>query len=435
MKIVDFICTANKKTPVKVDRLIDLKRYYLSMYRVHMVYLYDKGYINDPTRFDEKQIYSNIVDMKIKGMINMSGEIVLSSNQIRYAVYKNRGDSTIAEFLALLYKAVWYRELSQEVDNIYEEFGFSEEAKRKVSLNLALKGSRIISKSAYKVGWATMACLLKGDGCIAYKKINKYIWDIAMKELKIPKEDWKKDGLFDSSLSHDEEVECADVLLEGLVQPTGKYADVLTDWMFQHKWLEKGMSIDKKGLFSYTYVAYTYELLENIETVLSEIIESGKNVIGIVENIIYYEDEIKEYTVPIGSFAVQSGYDDSVMYEGNNLLGYTGEAYSLDYILDENIPFVGCPFELYVSCKDSDIFLDLEQVSIESDTWFQSENVEIGFDEDEEIGENPFKQGSLECKIYNMYRDSYKGKLLGTLDGEYSVQRINTAIKNVMDVL
>ena len=77
MKVVEFINAANKKTSVKVDRLMDMKRFYLSMHRVHMVYLYDKGYINDPTKFDEKQIYSNIVDMRIKGMISMSGEIIL----------------------------------------------------------------------------------------------------------------------------------------------------------------------------------------------------------------------------------------------------------------------------------------------------------------------------------------------------------------------
>lgn len=433
MKVVEFINAANKKTSVKVDRLMDMKRFYLSMHRVHMVYLYDKGYINDPTKFDEKQIYSNIVDMRIKGMISMSGEIILTSNHIRYAAYKNRDDESVHEFLSILYNVMKYYELSREVDSIYEEFKFYEDVKQKVGPNLILKSSRVISKSAYTVGRATMACLLKNGNTVSCEYINGFMWDIAMRELGIPEEDWHKDGLFDSSLSHDEEVECMSILLEGIVDLSGKYADVLTDWMFQHKWLEKGMSIDKKGLFSYVYVAYTSEVLEGIEKALDELIDRGKSVIGIIENTIYYEDTIKEYNIPIGCFSVQAGYEDSVMYEGNCIIGYTGEAYPVDYVLEENVPFVGCPVELNTSCKNKGIYFDLEQVAVSSDTWFKSEKVEIDFEENSDNDdENPFKEGSLEHKIHSMYKNSFKGNLLGKLEGSYSISDIESAIKKVM---
>ena len=61
MLYIRDIVNAQRKTKTKLKRLLELKKYYLSMYRCYMIRLYDLGYIADPTRYNQKEIIQNLL--------------------------------------------------------------------------------------------------------------------------------------------------------------------------------------------------------------------------------------------------------------------------------------------------------------------------------------------------------------------------------------
>ena len=85
MKLQDYISEMNKKSTIKTQRVMDLKRYYLSMYRVFMVKLYDSNFISDPTLFNEKEFFGNISSTKLSGMYDYTGNIRLTYKQSYFA--------------------------------------------------------------------------------------------------------------------------------------------------------------------------------------------------------------------------------------------------------------------------------------------------------------------------------------------------------------
>lgn len=91
MKIIDFVQKLNGKIRITDKWLKHLKRYYVNMYRVNMVYLYDNAYISDPSRLIPEEIYKNIADMGIIGMTDNNGTICLKSRhaKLALALYKD----------------------------------------------------------------------------------------------------------------------------------------------------------------------------------------------------------------------------------------------------------------------------------------------------------------------------------------------------------
>ena len=74
---------------IKVNRLLDLKKYFFSLYRCYLIQLYEKGYISDFFKLDEKELRKNIVELRINGLINYFGHIKLNTDFIKFALYKN----------------------------------------------------------------------------------------------------------------------------------------------------------------------------------------------------------------------------------------------------------------------------------------------------------------------------------------------------------
>ena len=50
------VISMNRKAKVKLKRLMEVKKYYLSLYRCYMMMLYDKGYIDDPTVLNKNKL-------------------------------------------------------------------------------------------------------------------------------------------------------------------------------------------------------------------------------------------------------------------------------------------------------------------------------------------------------------------------------------------
>lgn len=434
MKVVDFLAEMNKKRPIKTQRLVDLKGYYVSMYRVNMVKLYNKNYIDDPTRFNDISLRTFIQEQKIKGMVQVSGVVELSSNQVLYAMYKNKENEEACEFLSLLYNALKYREYCQDINRLYDSVGFSEVPKCSVGMGLGLKGSMISPRSGGKVSEALVNCFLDNKHKAVEKNFNEYIWDIAMGVLGIPVEERLMNGLIDSDLSHSEEVECIELLLEGKVESKGLYSERLHDWLYSHKWSGNKMTTISKGLYEYVFNAYTDKVFSVETAILNNLKDKGKKVYAVDGSKYFVEEEIDEYVLPVGCFVVVGG-EDKLLFDGSVMNGYTGEVYTEDYLEQEELQYVGCPFELYVTVKDKVLFYDIEQVDISYETWFKAEKIEWFFyNENDKIEDytKPFEKDSLEDKLY----EAYVGSLFGEL--EYSLKDltdIEHARRSVMKII
>lgn len=434
LKVVEFLGNMNKKRPIKTQRLVDLKGYYISMYRVYMVNLYNKNYIDDPTRFNEVALRTYIQEQNIKGMVQVSGVVTLESSQVLYALYKNKGNEEVREFLFLLYKALKYREACRDIDRLYDCSGFSEMQKCSIGMGLGLKGAMISPRSGARVSEAFVNCFLDNKHKVVEYNFSEYIWNIAMEILKIPIEERTMNGLLDEDLSHSEEVDCIELLLEGKVESTGLYSSRLHDWLYSHKWSGNKMTTISKGLYEYVFNAYTDRVFDIEASIFNKLLEEGKRLCAVDGSRYYVESNIDEYKLPMGCFIVLGG-EDKLLFNGSVLSGYTGEVYTEDYLEQEELQYVGCPFELYVSPKDKVLFYDIEQVDITYDTWFKSENIELYFDKSNvpefQCKRKSFPKESLEGKLFLCYMDSLSGNLEYSLS---SIEGFEHARENVMKI-
>ena len=417
MKVVDFIKKVNAKKPLNANKVLELKQYYLSMYRYNMVRLYDLGYIDDPTVFKETQIYKNIIDLKILGMYDLSGKIQLATEWVSYAYHKNRSTEQ-QEFLTILYYVLKYREYSNDLDRFYETYN------KGISLQLYYQGSRVVTRSGIVPSRGSLMCLVQKNETLSELTIKDSLWLIAMKELNIPENDWYSDGLFDAGLSHAEEVAFINILLNGEVSLSGKYANLLEEWLYNHKWSDSKMTNVRKGLVDYIYVSYSDFVYKAMFDVVNSVPED--TLVAIYEDTVYVKRPIQRYNVPVGYFAIEAGYEDTLLSDTNAIFGYTGEGYLRDYLNEEGIPYIGIPVKVIHPDMSESYIYDREQVSIEADTWFSQSNVCFEFDE--MYKENPFKeQDSLPHILFDIYVSAQKGNL-GFIDtSKYSIKKIEQA--------
>lgn len=431
MKFIDFVNKFNEKKTIRTQRLMDMKKYYVSMYRVHMVRLYDKGYISDPTRMNTKEIYSNIEELGIRSMFTVTGVIELSSRMAMYSYYKNYSNAEAREFLDILYNVLRYGEYIDDIDKLYDSCGFASCTKMPLSLGLRLKGARVVSKTEYNISRAVIACFQDAIHTTDEYCFNDDLWTLAMQELGIPEDEWEKDGLFDKDLSHEQEIDFMELLLDGIVPASGKYKDTLEKWLYEHKWTNRGFTVSSNGLFEYLFSAKSNEIFEISTTLLNSLSEEGKKVWGMSGSKFWVEREIETYNIPMSTVCVVCGDEDEVMFDGGALNGYTGEVYPIEYVQSEGIHCIGCPVELYISPKDKGLFYDLEEVDIQADSWFKLNIQNLDFYGPNETIPRPkkalFKPGSLEEKLYLMYEDSLRGKLVGelpTLEGFEAAKKV-----------
>lgn len=397
MKLYEILKRLSRKSTLKFDRCVDLKQYYIGMYRNYMIALYDRGYILDPTVWDDRQFFGNIVDMDIKGLSDISGRIVLSEDFITYALDKN-SDPEIQDFLSLLYNAVRYRTYSNTLDAFYEEF------KKGTSLKLQMDGARVYSRSAAPINRGSLACLVDKDSKVKEYTLNEFVWNLAMKELGISS---VEDGLFDKDLSHEQEVRHMSLLLEGKVQLSGTRGKLLEDWLFKHKWsADKLMRTEDQGLLGYIFITYADDISNYICSIVEQ--QGLDSVVAIQGLSVYVSEPIKQYKLPMGYFTILSDVDDTdiLLDETNNLLGYTGEAYTLEYLEEEGIEYVGLPIKLY---KDGILIYayDREQTLVKSTTWFIESDIEFGYEDTDML--NPFKDTSIAYTLVDSYIKS-RGK-------------------------
>lgn len=426
VKVIEYLQRSNEKRSVNIQRMLELKQYYISMYHFYLLKMYEKGYTSDPTVFNTKEVIQNILDLKIKGLFDITGSVKLEEDWVKYAIAKNKENAESKEFLDLLYLTIKYKEYNKDLDMFYEEYNKS------VSLRLILVGSKIVSKSGLNLSKGSLQCLIPSGKKLSILNIKHDLWNISMKVLGIPESDWYTDGLFDNALTHEEEVDSIFVLLEGSVSTKGKYTSLLEEWLFKHKWSSDGLLSSKQGLLSYIFSSKSSDVFDALTIKANSV--PNENVLTIIRENVYIIEDIENYKVPISYFAISTGYEDNVVTTSNYLYGYTGEAYEKSFLEEEGINFIGLPVKIVLEDMNECYVYDREQVDIKSNTWFSENDLEFYFDTMEL--KNKFKEeDSLHHSLHNIFVEAQNG-VLGVLNAkEYSLKEIETGKNKVTKAL
>lgn len=409
-----------------------VKGYFLSMYRCYMVMLYDMNYIDDPSRLNTEQIIKSILDLGIEDLYTYTGRLELTSSHLLFALHKNKNDDEKREFLECLYNAIKYKEYASKVDTLYEEYNGGNDSSV-IPYTMYPRGARIVQDSGIDFDEAFARCISSFDEETHYISINDTIYKLALKELGIPLSEICDEGLFAKGLTYEEEVTSLEGILNGYFVVNGKYSKVLKDWLLTHRWnIDSKHRADTKGLYDYIFCSYVRDVELALEEAIAQL--DDYKVLAVQIDKIYYNTPRNELVMPIGVFTVVCD-DDAYEYllpDLNNINGYTGEVYSESRLYNDGIDFVGCPISLSTGVGVNDYFYDLEQTSIKSDTWFNSDDtITIVFNEDYNAN-NPFAKGTLQHSIYEGYIESLRGSkgLIKTV----SVKTLNGFEKAKKDV-
>ena len=429
----------SKSTKPKVDiyRMMEVKRYFMSMYRCYSFRLYDMCYISDPFRYNKGEIIKNLETLGVlRDFISDIGKVHINSSTAWFSFCKHRGDEEKTDFLETLYNLLKYREYAIKVDLIFDEYKFYDSKSGFVNIPVTLmcKGDRVSQSSGIVFDTAFARCISNISSESKYVSINDKIWCLAMEELGIPKCDWNQDSLFDAMLNHDDEVSCMEGILNGIFQVSGgKYVEKLNDWLDMHirgnMVLNDQMSMNTKmsslGLYD-TLFRQSKGIFSMINDVVVEISSSGYQILAVEGDKVYYNTSREYIEFPYGVFSVVCdisvsngcAFDNEyILPWGNALNGYSGELYTVDRLKYDDIRYVGCPImmdTLTVSPRGKEqiksIFLyDLEQTDIDTvATWFSQNVSEYSFEEDiaeEQIVGEPTSD-SLEYKLYEGYLQS-----------------------------
>lgn len=431
MKIYELVKNINKKVTIKTSRVLDVKKHYLSLYRANMVYLYDKGYISDPTVFDTKEILGNIVDLNIKYLTGVTGRVELSEDYIGYAMCKHKDNEDILDFLSILNEVIKYKNMSMNIDKFYDDLGFANEVKNKVSLNIVQSASRIFNKNGFTINEAILRCFKPyGVGFKLYT-LDDVIYDMALRELGI--EDDGDYSLFVSGLTRYEEIRYSSLILNGLVKLDGIYANRLNDWLGKNKWADGNrFSSQNEGLYNWVLYIKSNAMIDEQSLLLNKLIDDGYDIVCMQSNGFYVIDTECPLEFPVGVFVVVSDDDkETLLPDINKLEGYTGEVYSLDFLEEHDLGFVGAPIELYVDNKKKALFVDKEQTELkDAISWFKHEEANLNFG-DSLYREGVFPKGSLEDRVFRIVGDSESGRLIGYLSNDEKGKSLDSIKKQV----
>ena len=431
MKVYELIKVLNKKVTIKSSRVQEVKKHYLSLYRANMVYLYDKGYISDPTVFNTKEILSNIVDLDIKYLSGVTGRIELNEDYIGFAMCKYKDDSNIIDFLSILLNVVKYRNISMNLDKFYDDLGFANEVKAKVSLGLDQSASRIYNKNGFNIDEGVLECFRPYGVGVKFVTLDDVIYETALLELGISNN--SNASLFVSGLTRDEEIRYSSLILNGLVKLDGEYADKLITWLGNNKWSDGNkFSSQTEGLYNWVLYIKSNNMIEEQSLLLNRLLDDNNIVVSMKSNGFYIIDEDSPLRFPVGMFAVVGDDDVEEQLPSINMLeGYTGEVFSLDFLESQGLEYVGCPIELYVDTKKKALFVDREQTEMkDSISWFKDMGAVLNF-EGSAYQPGVFPQGSLEDRMYKIVADSEGGTLIGYLSNDEKGKNLDS-IKKVV---
>lgn len=439
MEVKDVVQKLQKQVSVNLTSMYAIKKKYLSLYRAHMVRLYDKGYISDPTYLDEREIRKNIKDYKISNMIlNSLCKVNLTSQQADFALTANGIDEEGMEFLHILKDVLYYRECCLDIDKFYDSNNLVEG--KKVNFKLVYAGSKIYTRMPYNITIPVLECAFSSR--LFGKKICKvsmkpYVYEKALSILGI--EDKGNGGIFVKGFSRDEEIRFCDLILNGQIDITGSEKEKLEGWLSDHAWnvnVKDYYKYIKTGLYSYIIEQEVEYSVTSRKKLLADCISKygEENILFITTENIFYTcpNEYVEY--PVSEFVIFAEMADRISVQDKNTMeGYTGEIYSVVDIDNEGGMYTGCPIEMYNSAGCRSLYVDFEQTcycqNSLSVSWFScTEGVSISFDRPYYV-EGVFPEGSYEDQIFKVIGEGDGGTLIGKISAPKSKSEWDALIK------
>lgn len=376
MKVTECLARVNMPFNININKIIELKQYYMSMYRYYSMKMYDEGYISDPTKLNKVEIRKNLLDLGIKGCSSRAGGIRLVSSQVLFC-YKINREEQQQKFLELLYYMLLYREYAFSLDTFYETFSL-----RNIIVGVRLFRGYALSDRGFRFNKATARLLGEDEDdtrTVEVVSLGKFIRNTIYKELGL---DPNKEHLLDTRLSIADEIELLEVLFGGYPPNdlNGEYASVLYDW-------NKNNTTSSRNIIEYcAYVNY-FDFMNEIETKYTELEEKGYKVLLVEGYRLYVMRYRNRENIPVGYFCVIDGNDD----ESSEQIfknGYTGEGYTEEYLLSEGYIFTGVPVRVKIGRKWINVY-DIEQTTVPFNTFFSSYNLDYSFEDTNLVIEKP----------------------------------------------
>ena len=419
MKIHEYLKQINKvKNPIKMDRWVDLKQYYLSMYKFYMLKLYDLGYIADPTRFNEVEIVQNLVDMGVYDFKDSIGLVCLKSDKADFSRCKYKGDLEKEEFLNLLYNVLKYKEYCLELDKQFELNPTN------IKFSFVLKeGVMVSSLCTIDYNKGVFTALLKDGYSLDEVSFNKTIFDLAMNELGIPESNYQL-GMFVKGMSVEDTIKFSNIILEGETDLTGTYGDILNEWLLRNR--ENG-----KGLYFHICKYHSNEISQVVESMIDGF---GDDFVVLYGDKVYYKKPITKYRIPISMFVCMTTEEDSDVVETDwsALYGYTGESYTKDYLDSQYIDYVGIPAITNIGGIEYQVYDSSQLIlMVEQDSWFSVDDMSFSFDEGF-IVSNPYNLGTAEYMLVEAYIEGQRGGIYEADASMFSLKDIKAARKKML---
>lgn len=424
----------NRGKIVKMTDLMLSKRYYLGLYHRYLIELYDKGYLSDPTIWNQEEVEQNIGDLEIEYLINEYGR-VLTDEKAVHAVrdyYKaNEPQEDRDEFLSLLYKAIHYRGISSNIDNFYENSKPRVSGRRRVSLKYNGSDGEISELHNIVIDEG----ILKAEHGLSFTSrftsYGKGLIKLVQEILKTDSADFVK-GFTPSQTANNLEMILKGVLPLNEEEGTAGY--VLSTWFNEHR--TTGLS--NTNFWDWMHKEMPEEVLKAKEKLIC------KDVISITSDGVYKESKSLKSTMeyPAGHFifvryveksGVTMAYNwyynqrfdvyelEGVLPEMNSLTGYTGQVYSADFLLTNHMEYKGVPIQLYNEQGILEDYIDIEQTELyKNETMFHEYGTVLDWEDSTRYDQIPEelsdKLTSNESRIYDLHLHKGEGKLSTTIE-------------------
>ena len=407
---------AQERVVIKSSSIAEIKRYYLGMYHSYLIDLYDKGYISDPTIYNIDEIKENIEDL---GIDLLKGRQLTSrylSFVHDYYTVNHKDAKDEIEFLDLLEKMHKMKEISENLDCLWEDKSIGTESKKKVCL--MLPSNQGVIKNPYS--WNIDEGVLKSAYGLRYTyrfiSWGRPLLSFIKTTFKLPSLDLIKSFNYNLLIKH------LPLILNGDVELTGKDGRVLEAFMEKETTLNchclKDWLLANKG--------------KDIDLIYKKCKVKKENVKAMVEDGLYVQ-EIADIELPISHF-IFATYDfchnkteafrgivkglpessievETLLPKANLFLGYSGQVYSLEYLEHNKINYAGVPISLYKDDKTIEKYVDFEQTELASkNTLFKEYGAVLEFTDSQDLHFPEKMYTPAEAQIVDGCKEINRGK-------------------------
>lgn len=427
----ELIQKLNKpKYTYNVETIRNVKRYYLGLYRMMLVELYDANYIADPTWLNPAEIKKLFEEygLPIIGPLNI--------DNIRFVkdwCVSNGDDTDVTTFLSLLIQAMYYREIAYNIDVMYDGIGAKLGERKRIPLKITRINGKFGTEHTWLLDEGSLRVLM--GFCYNYnlQPFDNIIYDLALEELGV-------EGEFVKGFTKQQTIDNLKGILNGKYTLDGKDGPILTEWIKKQMQEEDCFGLDRVGLYNWIYINKQPEILAAQEKMIEKF---GDKIVAISEHG-FYTKENAELVIPIGQYALVSqglyhlpeetdiavlsriyspaalsgDFEEKALPDLNAFLGYTGQVYPQAYLDENEIEYVGCPIFLFNEEYKLQAYIDYENTEFRSvnSTIFTDLHAKLEFDPLSITSWTPqYHYTEMEKRLINLYFKRDTGMMYTTV--------------------